>query len=140
MGYTYDQSYSRPQSPAPRKLGQDEDSIAQLFQMMMQNQQQPPPQQGGGMGNPLSGLMGGGGGGGMMSELNASMEVGQKLGDKGEDALAEDRPGGRGAIEGAKTGASIGTRILPGWGSVIGAIVGAAGGYFAGRKTGYGEK
>jgi len=62
--------------------------------------------------------------------------VGQSFG-LGRNAIGASQyntsnPGG-GALSGAIAGAGLGTEIYPGWGTLIGAGVGALGGYFAGR-------
>lgn len=42
---------------------------------------------------------------------------------------------GKMALSGASAGATIGSTVMPGWGTAIGAIVGAGAGYFSGKKA-----
>lgn len=44
-------------------------------------------------------------------------------------------PSGRGAFSGAATGAELGTQIMPGWGTAIGAIGGGIAGMFTGGES-----
>lgn len=45
------------------------------------------------------------------------------------------RSGAQGAVGGAAAGASMGTAVMPGWGTAIGGVAGAAAGYFGSRGS-----
>ena len=59
----------------------------------------------------------------------ATSLIGNELSKKTDDEGHVSEGGA--ALKGAGTGASIGTSILPGWGTLIGAVVGAGAGYFS---------
>lgn len=63
-------------------------------------------------------------------QLTDAMRYGQMM----TPSKPSGKGGGGGAAQGAGAGAAIGTQIMPGWGTAIGAGVGAIGGYFAGKK------
>ena len=120
--YTYrEPTQSRVQQAPGAPVDDKANGIALLFTMLEQRKKAAAKAEGqkkaAEAGNPLSSLSG-------------MMDTGKSAKTKADERIGKKYPRGGGMMSMGESGAELGTKIFPGWGTAIGAVVGSIAGYF----------